>query len=55
MAGGVWAADVYLSGLAAATGGKADDVYGWCGLCHCFTEFPHKCAGADRLADEEAA
>jgi hypothetical protein len=29
---------------------KAEDpegIYGWCGLCHLFTEFPHECCGND--------
>ena len=24
---------------------RAEDVYGWCGLCRSFTEFPHECWG----------
>jgi hypothetical protein len=54
MAGGVWAADIYPGEPAAAATGRAEDIYGWCGLCHCFTEFPHKCSGGDRPADEAA-
>jgi hypothetical protein len=34
---------------------QAGDVYGWCGLCHAFTEFPHNCPGEDHQVDEEAA
>ena len=29
-----------------------EDIYGWCGLCHSFVEFPHDCAGADITAEE---
>jgi hypothetical protein len=55
MAGGASAGDVSPSGPAASVGGRPDDVYGWCGLCQSFTDFPHNCAGAGRPADEEAA
>jgi len=24
---------------------ELEPVYGWCGLCHSFTEFPHECPG----------
>jgi hypothetical protein len=57
-------AAAYLAGLMAAaslpgptgaTPSRVDDIYGWCGLCHCFTEFPHECAGDDRPAGERAA
>jgi hypothetical protein len=30
-----------------------EDIYGWCGLCHSFVEFPHDCAGADTPASED--
>jgi len=28
--------------------GGTESNYGWCGLCHCFTLFPHECPGARR-------
>ena len=31
------------------------DNYGWCDLCHSFTEFPHVCEGHDRPIEEETA
>jgi hypothetical protein len=27
-------------------------IYGWCGLCHCFSQFPHDCPGRDFLAQD---
>ncbi len=48
-------AAAYLTGPTGAAPNRVDDVYGWCGLCHHFTEFPHVCPGRDRPADEEAA
>jgi hypothetical protein len=30
-----------------------EDIYGWCGLCRTFVEFPHDCAGADTPAEED--
>jgi hypothetical protein len=30
-----------------------EEVYGWCGLCHSFTEFPHRCPGADQPVEDE--
>jgi hypothetical protein len=29
-----------------------DAIYGWCGLCHSFAEFPHECAGKDSPAQD---
>ena len=29
--------------------------YGWCGLCHAFTEFPHECPGEFGPLAEDAA
>jgi hypothetical protein len=26
---------------------EPEAVYGWCGLCHSFTDFPHECRGTD--------
>ena len=26
-------------------------VYGWCGLCRAFTDFPHECCGDDCWAE----
>ncbi len=40
---------------AGAAPGRVDDIYGWCGLCRCFTEFPHECLGEERPAGDEAA
>jgi hypothetical protein len=34
-------------------GGTESD-YGWCGLCHSFTVFPHECPDEQRPAPEEA-
>jgi hypothetical protein len=34
---------------------RVEGVYGWCGLCHSFTEFPHECRGEDQPAEEGAA
>jgi hypothetical protein len=36
---------------------QADGIYGWCGLCHSFVDFPHDCAGADQPVrdDDEIA
>ncbi len=31
---------------------EIDGNYGWCGLCHSFTTFPHECPGEDRPAPE---
>ncbi len=31
---------------------KVESNYGWCGLCHSFTIFPHECPGEDRPAQE---
>ena len=28
--------------------------YGWCGLCHSFTHFPHDCPGEAVQVDEAA-
>jgi hypothetical protein len=33
----------------------AEDAYGWCGLCHSFTGFPHECAGEIQPVTEGAA
>ncbi len=52
---GLMAAEAYLTGPTGAAAIRVDDVYGWCGLCYHFTEFPHVCPGRDRPADEEAA
>ncbi len=27
---------------------EVEAIYGWCGLCHTFAEFPHDCRGKDR-------
>lgn len=32
---------------------EADGAYGWCGLCHSFTEFPHDCRGNDGFAEAD--
>jgi len=53
MAGVVTAA--YATEAAGAASSKVDDIYGWCGRCHCFTQFPHECLGEDRPAEDEAA
>jgi hypothetical protein len=29
------------------------EIYGWCGLCHSFTGFPHDCAAQDQPAEDE--
>lgn len=31
-----------------------DAIYGWCGLCHTFAEFPHECAGKDSPAQDQS-
>ena len=40
--------------LTEAVPGGTESNYGWCGLCHCFTLFPHECPGAQKPAPEEA-
>ena len=32
---------------------EVEAIYGWCGLCHFFVEFPHECPGKDCSAEEE--
>jgi hypothetical protein len=32
---------------------EADRAYGWCGLCHSFTEFPHDCRGNDSFVEAD--
>jgi len=32
---------------------EGTEVYGWCGLCRSFTEFPHDCAAQDEPAEED--
>ncbi len=32
---------------------EVEAIYGWCGLCHSFVEFPHQCPAKDCLAEEE--
>jgi hypothetical protein len=29
----------------------SEAIYGWCGLCHSFSQFPHDCPGQDLLAE----
>jgi hypothetical protein len=29
------------------------EVYGWCGVCHSFTGFPHDCSGEDEPAEDD--
>jgi hypothetical protein len=29
------------------------EIYGWCGVCHSFTDFPHDCAAQDEPAEDE--
>jgi hypothetical protein len=33
---------------------KTPGIYGWCGLCRSFTDFPHECPRADRPVEAEA-
>jgi hypothetical protein len=34
---------------------KVEGPYGWCGVCHCFTEFPHDCQGEVQPPDQDPA
>jgi hypothetical protein len=34
---------------------RAESIYGWCGVCRSFTDFPHECAGEHQIVVEEAA
>lgn len=27
---------------------EVETIYGWCGLCHSFAEFPHECLGKNQ-------
>jgi hypothetical protein len=40
--------------LTEAVPGGTENNYGWCGLCHSFTDFPHECPEAQVPAPEEA-
>jgi hypothetical protein len=55
--GGKWSGDgPALSGLGPEEPEQPEQpeaAYGWCGLCHLFTEFPHDCRGTDSLAEPE--
>jgi hypothetical protein len=42
-----------MAQLADAAADKAESDYGWCGLCHSFTVFPHECREAERPAQED--
>jgi hypothetical protein len=32
---------------------KVESSYGWCGVCHSFTVFPHECPEEERPAPED--
>jgi len=49
------AEEMSMAEWAEAVRERAEDLYGWCGLCHTFTQFPHECAGRDRPVEDEAA
>jgi hypothetical protein len=31
----------------------SEGIYGWCGLCHSFCQFPHDCSGQDLRAEDK--
>ena len=37
-----------MTRLTGAVTVEVEAVYGWCGLCCTFAEFPHDCLGKDR-------
>ena len=50
------AADMlYIDTPLGAVAARAESIYGWCGLCRSFTDFPHECAGKDQPVMDEAA
>jgi hypothetical protein len=45
---------VVMAGAMETMSEPGEDVYGWCGLCESFTEFPHECIAENKPADEAA-
>jgi hypothetical protein len=37
-----------MTPLMASVTVEVETIYGWCGLCHSFAEFPHECLGKNQ-------